>query len=141
MAPAIVGAAVLTLVPACSPTPESVDGEVPASASRAASEASGRDAAVVHIPARFQGEWQRDRGRCGNADESRLLIGPESIRFHESVGTLQALHADEGRLDVALRLRGEGQAWEATYRFVLSSDGSRLTDLSSGNGLVRLRCT
>lgn len=133
-------AAVLALLAACSQAPESVVGEVLSPANQAAPEGNGQEAAGARIPARFRGEWQRDTGNCGNADEGRLLIGPESVRFHESDGALQALHADDEQLDVALQLRGEGHSWEATYRFRLSEDGRRLTDLSSGNGMVRLRC-
>lgn len=140
MPPAVTVAAVLALSAACSQAPDTVDGEVLSPTNQAVWEGNGQEATGARIPARFQGEWQRDTGNCGNADEGRLLIGPGSVRFHESIGALQALHADDGRLDLALRLRGEGQSWEATYRFRLSEDGRRLTDLSSGNGMVRLRC-
>lgn len=133
-------AAMLALLSACSQAPDSVVGEALSPANQPAPVGNGQEAAGVRIPRRFHGEWQRDAGNCGKADEGRLLIGPESVRFHESNGTLQALHADDERLDVALRLRGEGRSWESTYRFRLSDDGRRLTDLSSGNGMVRLRC-
>lgn len=136
---ALAVATVLPLIAACSQAPDSVVGEHHSPAHEAVSDDG--HATAARIPARFQGEWQRDHpAACGTADEGRLLVGPESIRFHESVGALQALHADHERLDVALQLRGEGQVWEATYRFRLSDQGRRLTDLSSGNGMVRLRC-
>lgn len=133
-------AALLAVATACSQAPDSVVGEARPAAAASASDHRGQEAAGIRIPDRFQGEWQRDARACGNADEGRLLIGPESVGFHESVGALQALHAEGQRLDVALRLRGEGQSRDATYRFRLSEDGRRLTDLSSGNGMVRLRC-
>jgi hypothetical protein len=133
-------ACLLAFAAACSKAPDEVDGEAPPPDSVAGPDAQAQPATALRIPERFQGEWQRDRAACGSADEGRLLVGPGSVRFHESDGALQALHADGQRLDLALLLRGEGQSREATYRFVLSRDGSRLTDLSSGNGMVRLRC-
>jgi len=133
-------AAMLALVSACSQGHDSAGGQAPVPASESGAEGNGQEAAAMRIPARFQGEWQGDPGACGRADEGRLLIGPQSIRFPESHGGLQALHAEDERLDVALQLRGEGRSWEATYRFRLSDDGRRLADLSSGNGMVRLRC-
>jgi len=133
-------AALALAVAACGPAPEGTDGEVLSPVDESGLDADEQAAAGIRIPGRFQGEWQGDPGACGTAAEGRLLIGPDSLRFHESVGSLQAMNADNDRLDVALQLRGEGQTWEATYRFRLSEDGSRLTDLSSGNGMVRLRC-
>lgn len=133
-------AALVLVVTACNQVPEGTDREALSPAGESGSEANEQAAAGIRIPRRFQGEWQGDPGACGTAAEARLLIGPDSLRFHESVGSLQALNAEGGRLDVALQLRGEGRTWEATYRFRLSEDGRRLTDLSSGNGMVRLRC-
>jgi hypothetical protein len=138
--PAMAVAAALALLAACSQAPGNIDGHALSPDHETPSDAIEQADAGVRVPERFQGEWQGDPGACGTSSEGRLHIGPESVRFHESNGTVQALHVDEERLDVALQLRGEGHAWEATYRFRLSDDGRRLTDLSSGNGMVRLRC-
>lgn len=138
--PATAIAIALAFAAACSQAPDRAVGDVLQPAREDGSGVNGREARRASIPGRFQGEWQRDRGACGRAGEGRLLIGPATVRFHQGRGRLQALHAEDGRLDLALQLHGEGRTWEATYRFRLSDDGRRLTDLSSGNGLVRLRC-
>jgi hypothetical protein len=137
---AVAAASLPVLAAACSQAPDSLVGEPLPAAAGTTSGDDRREPAAARIPERFQGEWQRDPAACGRPDEGRLVIGPALLRFHESTGALQALQVEGARLDVALRMRGEGASWDATYRFRLSDDGRRLADLSSGNGMVRLRC-
>jgi len=91
------------------------------------------------IPQRYQGEWNSDPAACGTGnDESRLVIGADTIRFHESSGPVQSARMDGNELVVVARLTGEGETRDATYRFRISADGNTLTD--AGSGLARQRC-
>ena len=49
-----------------------------------------------------------------------------------------AVEQDGDRLTLVLRMSGEGETRDATYRFGLSNDGRWLTDLD--HDLVRERC-
>ena len=99
---------------------------------------SGGDA-VATIPASFQGEWNTDAAACGSgSNESRLVIAADTMRFYESSGPVQSASVDGNELTVVVRLTGEGETREATYRFRLSADGRTLTDADSA--LARQRC-
>lgn len=91
------------------------------------------------IPARFHGEWNTDAAACGSgSNDSRLVIAADTIRFYESSGPVQSASVDDNELTVVVRLTGEGETRDATYRFRLSADGRTLTDADSG--LARQRC-
>ena len=91
------------------------------------------------IPASFRGEWNTDAAACGSGgNESRLVIAADTIRFYESSGPVQSASVDDNELTVVVRLTGEGETRDATYRFRLSADGRTLTDADSG--LARQRC-
>lgn len=92
----------------------------------------------AQVPAAYLGQWQRTGTSCATRDETRLRIEAQRVTFHESSGTVQAADAEDGRLTLTLRMTGEGQTRDATYRFGLSNDGRWLTDLE--NDLVRERC-
>ena len=97
------------------------------------------DDAVATIPTRFQGEWNTDAAACGSgSNESRLVISADTMRFYESSGPVQSASVDGNELTVVVRLTGEGETRDATYRFRLSADGSTLTDADSA--LARQRC-
>ena len=97
------------------------------------------DDAVATIPASFQGEWNTDAAACGSgSNESRLVISADTMRFYESSGPVQSASVDGNELTVVVRLTGEGETREATYRFRLSADGRTLTDADSA--LARQRC-
>jgi len=99
---------------------------------------SGDDVAGT-IPARFHGEWNTDAAACGSgSNDSRLVIAADTIRFYESSGPVQSASVDDNELTVVVRLTGEGETRDATYRFRLSADGRTLTDADSG--LARQRC-
>lgn len=94
------------------------------------------------VPERFQGEWNSTPADCGTANNpSRLQIGAEDIRFHESSGTFTTVSVDgESGITLVADMTGEGEVFESTYGFQLSDDGNTLTDTSSGTGMVRHRC-
>ena len=97
------------------------------------------DDAVSTIPASFQGEWNTDAAACGSgSNESRLVISADTMRFYESSGPVQSVSVDDNELTVVVRLTGEGETRDATYRFRLSADGNTLTDADSA--LARQRC-
>lgn len=93
------------------------------------------------VPVAFQGDWAADAAACASAgDESQLSIGSDHIRFHESSGTITSVASGTTDITIVALLTGEGETREATYRFGLSGDGTTLTDLGSGTGMVRQRC-
>lgn len=94
---------------------------------------------VVGIPERFHGTWAADAAACGSpGHESRLSIDASHVGFHESSGEIVSAQVDGDHLALRLRMRGEGQAWDADYGFRLSSDGQTLA--ADDGGLVRERC-
>ena len=109
------------------PTVEQVDPAPPAGAAQLAA-----------IPPAFQGEWNRDPAACGTGnDESRLRVGPETVRFYESRGAVVTVAAHGAReAEITLAMSGEGQTWRERFRFRLSDDGNALTI----GGMTRRRC-
>ena len=96
------------------------------------------DDAVATIPPRFQGEWNTDAAACGSGSNESRLISADTMRFYESSGPVQSASVDGNELTAVVRLTGEGETRDATYRFRLSADGSTLTDADSA--LARQRC-
>lgn len=91
------------------------------------------------VPERYQGAYAADALACERpGDPTRLDIAGDAIAFHESSGRVLRAAADPGGLALTAALTGEGEAWEATYRFGLSADGRVLTDLHGG--MARVRC-
>lgn len=107
---------------------------------RPAAPASRVEAAV---PARFQGEWNTVVRECGSAlNDSRLVIGANSIRYHESSGPLRAI-VTAGAHELALisELSGEGERWLGLARFRLDATQKKLIDVTdAAHPLVRHRC-
>jgi hypothetical protein len=122
---------------ATSPTPAA---PVPSRTSEqdAGDQAAGNQT-IVPIP--FQGRYARDATACRRTgDETQLTLGADAIRFHESGGPIASVATRDGAITLVARLTGEGETREATYRFRLSDDGTALTDITQGSGLVRQRC-
>lgn len=91
------------------------------------------------IPDRFRGTWAADAAACNApGHESHLRVSADGVAFHESRGTLRSAREDGDTLVAVLMLTGEGNSWESTRRFTLSSDGTRLHDADSG--MTRVRC-
>lgn len=92
----------------------------------------------AEVPERFRGDWAADAAACDTRGHaSRLHIGEEEIRFHESAGPIVSVAENGDELTVLARLTGEGETRDASYAFTLSGDGATLTD---GNGFSRVRC-
>jgi hypothetical protein len=103
--------------------------------------ATARPAPVM--PAPFRGEWASDRASCGNdASDSRLHITAREVMFYESGGPVRAVQRLDART-VRVRLLATddmGERGAASYTFRLSADGRRLTNLTDGSGVPRIRC-
>ena len=98
----------------------------------------GDDAGEAEVPARYRGEWAATAEACDRQGEvSQLVIGDDSIRFHESEGPVVSLVERGNELTLLARLTGEGETRDASYTYHLSADGNTLTDL---NGFARQRC-
>lgn len=129
---------------AAAPTPATATASSPAEAPAASPPGAAGDAPApsgfdgATIPARFHGVYAAE-GRCGAAgDESRLVVGAGTVRFHESSGSVVRARGDGDALRVALTLTGEGETREAEYAFRREDDGRRLVD--TANGMTRIRC-
>lgn len=95
------------------------------------------------IPERFHGEWHADLANCGDrADETELVIGPETLTFHESTGKVMASATSPRNdgLTIIAEMTGEGMTWRRAYVFQLSEEGQVITSVEDGPGLSRRRC-
>ena len=145
----LVLAIALTAIVGCSPTadpqpPESVAPAPapPAESTPAPEPQAPAPAETAAVPERFQGEWNNTPADCGTANNpSRLRIGADDIRFHESSGTITSVTVNDGSdITLVADMTGEGEVFQSTHSFSLSDGGDTLTDTSSGTGMVRHRC-
>lgn len=97
----------------------------------------------TRVPPAFLGEWNYTPAACGkDNDDSRLYIGPNSLRFWESSGPIMAVKVHSPReISITARLSGEGETSVEVTRFRLSADGKALSQISvDGPPFVRRRC-
>lgn len=121
-----------TEVPAPAPPPTSAGAPPPASS-------NPHSAFASTVPVKFQGSYAADASACNSAShESRLTIEATRISFHESSGPITDVSSGPMEVTISAQLSGEGETRHANYRFRLSDDGSKLTDV--GNGGARQRC-
>lgn len=130
--------------PGCTPVPEAGqrDAAEPHGQVIDASPAGAATARIAPVPSRFRGEWNRVPADCGTGrNDSRLVLSIDRAAFHESGGRIVSVtrHASDG-IGIAVEMSGEGERWIARYRFRLSEDGRRLTDVGDSAGLTRYRC-
>lgn len=94
------------------------------------------------IPASMQGRWAGMQARCDDrSDALELTIKPDQLIFHESVGTVQSVDAEEGgHIRVQSAFTGEGESWTRTLSLKPSADGARLTIVNDGTAVTRKRC-
>ncbi|MCW8965429.1 MAG: hypothetical protein OQK82_01890 [Candidatus Pacearchaeota archaeon] len=103
-------------------------------------------AAETHnsVPVEFQGKWSSELKYCNTDNVNNLKIQKNQIEFWESDGPILAVVTRENN-EVAFiaELTGEGDQWLSFTHFALSSNKSKLTDITDPyqkNKLVRLRC-
>lgn len=106
------------------------------------------------IPQAFLGEWTANLEECGSPrSESRLILEAHHAIFFSSTAEVVELQAENPRrIRLSLRFaptgeaatgHGDGEAlpFIRQRRYLLSSDLSRLQDISQGEqGLIRKRC-
>ena len=93
------------------------------------------------IPAPFHGTWDESADSCRDASEARLVVSADTLRFHESSGTVERVQLPaDNEIVLRLAMRGEGEQWQTTERFALSADGSELYDRGQSPAFVRVRC-
>ncbi len=93
------------------------------------------------IPVPFQGRWAADASACEKqADESQLELQANRAAFFEGSGPIKSVVVDGDVITLVAELSAEGEIDETTYAFRLSDNGSTLTDISTGPGVVRHRC-
>lgn len=103
----------------------------------------GASKVEASVPVRFRGEWNAVPRDCGTAlNDSRLIVGANTIRHYESGGPVRAI-VTAGMREVALisELTGEGERWLSLSRYQLDATGNRLTDTTDeAHPVVRHRC-
>ena len=94
------------------------------------------------VPAALRGSWTGMSDRCGDrAAALELAVGPDSLIFHESVGTVQAVaKSEDGATRVTAAFTGEGDSWTRTLTFRPSADGRTLVIVNDGAATTRKRC-
>lgn len=101
-------------------------------------------AAPAGPPAAFQGWWVGQEAACSAwADDSQVVVGAHHIRFYAGEGPITGVER-RGRREIvihALMQSGEDDPKEAmSFRFRLSPDGRRLTEVGEDNTFDRKRC-
>jgi len=93
------------------------------------------------VPVPFQGRWATDAVACRKpADESQLDLQAHRAAFFEGSGPIKSVVVDGDVITLVAELSAEGETNETTYAFRLSDNGTTLTDISTGPGMVRHRC-
>jgi len=113
----------------------------PSDTTPAANQATPATDPADTIPAAFQGRWAADADACRkSADESQLELQADRAAFFEGSGPIKSVVVDGDVVTLVAELTAEGEADETTYAFRLSDNGTTLTDISTGPGMVRHRC-
>jgi hypothetical protein len=106
-----------------------------------ASEAGSAADSSDTVPAPFLGRWATDATACRKpADESQLELQAHRAAFFEGSGPVKSVVVAGDVITLVAELSAEGETDETTYAFRLSDNGTTLTDISTGSGMVRHRC-
>ncbi len=94
------------------------------------------------LPIALRGRWTGISDNCSDrAAEQELSITPDSLIFHESVGTVTAVERQaDGRLRVKAAFTGEGQSWTRSLLLEPAARGRELTIVNDGVAVTRKRC-
>ena len=94
------------------------------------------------IPAVLQGSWTGLNDRCGDRSaELELKVTPDSLIFHESVGTVTGVATGTGgKVKVDAAFTGEGDSWTKKLELRPSANGRELTIINDGAAVTRKRC-
>ena len=130
-----------TPVPAIPPSPDDPDSTTTASPSRPAELNEPKtggpmplepkiDISTAVIPNQVQGRWGLVPGDCtsmrGDA-KGLLVIGPTTLKFYESLGTLRRVaERDVSRIRATFAFEGEGQSWRRDQVLDAQDDGRTL---------------
>ncbi|QDH33951.1 hypothetical protein [Porphyrobacter sp. YT40] len=88
--------------------------------------ATATDGTLTAIPAAFHGVWDAETGTCDPASDLRLEIGPETLGFYESQGTVtDVTKGGDGAIVIALAMEGEGEQWKQTVKLQLDQSNDR----------------
>ncbi len=99
--------------------------------------------APATLPAGFAGRWAADAAACTvKGHESRLIVSPTDLTFHESIGVVRGVVSDGDRIvDLTADFEGEGETWSREMRLSLSADDQTLTiQYPDGDASSRRRC-
>lgn len=96
------------------------------------------------IPSHFHGEWNSRLADCGTANNETMMdIKAGTVEFYESTGRVRGAFLDgPNDILIVLELTGEEETSTTAFRYSISPDGKRLTELSvSEEPFVRYRCS
>lgn len=98
---------------------------------------------TVTLPAAFRGTWAPDQAACApnSRNVERLVIGPATLRFHESVGRLTAVELRAPSVArVTAAYAGEGEQWTATHVLRLADRDRQMVVEGEGFRAVKAYC-
>ncbi|MXP42003.1 hypothetical protein GRI75_10165 [Altererythrobacter soli] len=124
------------------PTPEQTgavaDVSAPETAPIEATPAPGEMPDLQTIPAAIQGRWALTEADCTaarGAATGLLRIGPETLTFYESAGTLADIEeANANRIRAEFSFTGEGMTWSRDITLELQDGGAALVRREHGEG-------
>jgi hypothetical protein len=97
---------------------------------------------TIAIPSQFQGVWDADAAACAAvASDMRQYIGPDGMRFGDSVGTTRrVIWRNSQSVSVLTSFISDGDSWEGEVRLTLSPTRDELTVQTGENSTNRRRC-
>ena len=97
----------------------------------------------ARVPESFWGTWDSRVEACGKGGDGRLIITATYIEFYASHGKVVAVHVN-GLRDIQVEYEAhdeEGGTTRASRRFLLSEDGTTITNvLNERAKFSRVRC-
>jgi hypothetical protein len=125
----------LVALAACDNTPEDTEAPAgvtaePAPATPAPEPTASETPAANEIPAAIRGRWGLVADDCtstrGDA-KGLLVIDATTLKFYESLGTLQTIaEAEPTRIRAAFEFEGEGMTWQRDETLDVQDDGATL---------------
>jgi len=96
------------------------------------------------VPIEFMGRWVASRVQCGSGGDRWLNIDRLHLTsYKEWAFIVSAWRVGTNQLELDLSLRnavGESPTARYVRRFTLSADKHTLTDVSGGDGMIRVKC-
>jgi hypothetical protein len=93
----------------------------------------GQSVGGAMFPSYLRGQWSSMDTCRGDSENLYVTISAQEIQFYESGGQLMRISHDYKERELYhLAMSGEGEAWDETFRFMLSNDSMTLTLFDEG---------